>query len=614
MKKLLYGLLMAQLGAVIGCSSLGLRGGSYPDSALSNPNPAPASMAPPQFADGGASPLLDETYLNSQADFHFTMAETMSYAGQSERAIEGYKMTLVYDPRSVHVRLRLASEYVRMGMVTEAIEQAQVAMEIAPDNIEARMVLGGLYTGLKMYAPAREQFQEVTKIQPDHPEASIYLGALLAEEKKYDEAIQYFEKLAKNEEFGNTERAYYFIGRVRAEQGDEFTDKARAAFEKALSVKPEFPEATIALANLCKRDGKTAAMEKLLSSYQDKFGPDRDMARYLSQSYLEREEFAKALEQLEILDSFERDNLNVKIQIALILIEQQKYVEAAQRLEDVLVQAPDSDKVRYYLGAVYEEISRGDMAVDHYQKIPPDSTYFADATIHIAHILKAKGDIRKAVNVMEKGVAAQPEAPQMYAFWATLLDDLKDYRKAYSMLNDAVERFPSSTQLRFFLGTIQDRLGHRDETIAAMKKVIELDSQHVQALNYLAYTYAEMGTELDEALELAQRALRLQPNDGYILDTIGWIHFKQGKNDRAIELLEAAFRIKSDEAIIAEHLGDAYLRNQMWSKAQKMYMRAAKLEPDKIRSRQIAEKIANLQLQRQSPTRSPASLPGAYAE
>ncbi len=613
MKKLLWGIFAIQLGGSLGCSTLGL-GGGYPDSALSNPNPAPASMAPPEFANGGTSPLLDETYLNSQADYHFTMGETMSYAGQSEKAIEEYKLTLVYDPKSVHVRLRLASEYVRIGMVTEAIEQAEVAIEMEPASIEARMVLGGLLTGLKMFRPAREQFAEVLKLSPDHPEASIYLGALLAEEKKYDQAVAYFEKLAKNTTFSTPERAHYFIGRVRAEQGKEFYPSAKSAFAKALSVRPDFPEATMALANVLKASGETLEMEKLLDSYQDKFGPDREMARYLSQSYLEREEFVKALEQLEILDGFERDNLNVKIQIALILIEQQKYEPAAQRLEDVLVQAPDSDKVRYYLGAVYEEINKNDMAIEHYSKISSESTYFPDASVHIANLYKNQGNLVKAISHMENAIAEQSEAPHMYAFLATLLDEAKTYKKAVTMLSAAVIRFPTNPQLRFFLGTMYDRTGNRDETIAEMKKVIETDPQHVQAMNYLAYTYAELGQNLDEAMDLARAALRLQPSDGYILDTIGWIHFKRGETEKSIEMLEAAYRLKSSEAIIAEHLGDAYLRNQMWGKAQKMYQRAAQLEPDRDRNQKIHEKIANLRLQKQTPTRSPASLSNSFAE
>ncbi|NJL23824.1 MAG: tetratricopeptide repeat protein [Calothrix sp. SM1_5_4] len=116
-------------------------------------------------------------------------------------------------------------------------------------------------------------------------------------------------------------------------------------------------------------------------------------------------------------------------------------------------------------------------------------------------------------------------------------------------------------------------MGNTKGTIAEMNKVLELDKDHVQALNYLAYTYAEMGSNLEEAFEFANRALKLQPQDGYILDTLGWIHFKRGEIESAIKYLEAAFKIRPDEAIIAEHLGDAYLRHQMWQKAQTMYQR-----------------------------------------
>jgi predicted negative regulator of RcsB-dependent stress response len=93
------------------------------------------------------------------------------------------------------------------------------------------------------------------------------------------------------------------------------------------------------------------------------------------------------------------------------------------------------------------------------------------------------------------------------------------------------------------------------------------------------------------------------------LDTLGWIHFKRGDNEEAIRLLEAAVKVKSDEAIIAEHLGDAYLRHQMWQKAQKMYLKASQLETDSQRSQKIQDKIANMKDQIQQTGRSPASLP-----
>lgn len=607
MKKLLISPLGLVVAFTTGCSTIGQLGSTYRDSVLSNTNPAPKSLTPPDYSPSD-SPLKDDTYLSSQADYHFTMGETLGLEGQSQRAIEEFKLTLIYDPKSVHVRLRLASEYVRMGMVTEAVEQGEIAVEMAPENVDARMLLGGLYSGLKMFEPARQQFGAILEKDSGHPEAAIYLGALLAEERKYDESIKYFESLALNKNFKETERAHYYIGRVRSEQGQAHYVDAEKAFAKALSLRAEYPEATLALAMLFRAQGKEPQMEKLLRSYQEKFGPEREMARQLSHFYLERENYEAALEQLEFLDGYERDNLNIKIQIALILIEQKKYEQAAIRLEDVLQQAPESDKVRYYLGAVYEEIKRADLAIVHYKKIPSGSNYFPEAIVHIAHLYKNTGRADMAVDVIEAALKEQDDVPQLYAYYATLLDEQKNYKKAKDMLVTAVEKFPSNTQLRFFLGTMFDRLGNPKETIAHMSKVLEQDREHVQALNYLAYTYAEIGENLDEAAELAKRALELQPGDGYILDTIGWIHFKKGETETAIKYLEAAVKNKSDEAIIAEHLGDAYLRHQMWVKAQKMYQRAAQLEADNVRHKKIQDKLANIQVQSQKPSRVPASV------
>jgi tetratricopeptide (TPR) repeat protein len=359
---------------------------------------------------------------------------------------------------------------------------------------------------------------------------------------------------------------------------------------------------------LLRAQNREKQMEVLLRAYQDKFGPEHEMARQLSHYYLEKEQFDKALEQLEAVDNFERDNLNIKIQIALILIEQKKYDQAAVRLEDVLQQAPESVKVRYYLGAVYEEINRPDLALVHYTSIPPASEYFPEAVVHSAHMIKVAGNLQRAIDLVDKAIKQQDDVPQLYAYYATLLDEAKQYKKAVSMLTGAVEKFPSNTQLRFFLGTMQDRMGNTKETIAEMSKVIEQDKDHVQALNYLAYTYAELGRNLDDATTMAQHALELQPNDAYIMDTIGWIHFKKGEVEEAIKFLEAAHKAKIDEAIIAEHLGDAYLRRQMWQKAQKMYQKAAELEHDVDHNKKIMEKLANLRLQNPNLSRSPASI------
>ena len=95
------------------------------------------------------------------------------------------------------------------------------------------------------------------------------------------------------------------------------------------------------------------------------------------------------------------------------------------------------------------------------------------------------------------------------------------------MLQHALKEAPQNTALLFKLGAVLDTAGQRQESIATMKTIIRLDPKHASALNYLGYTYAEMGINLDQALELVHRALEIRPGDGYITDSLGWVYFKK---------------------------------------------------------------------------------------
>lgn len=582
------------------------------DSVLSNTNPAPASMSPPNF-DQTKNNSHDALTMASQADYHFTLGESLSFDGQYEKAIEEFKQTLVYDPASTSVRLRLAAEYVRAGMISEAVEQGEMVVKSNPESDDAHMFLGGLYTGMKMYQPAIEQFHAVLKHSPNNSEAAIYLGAILAEEKDYETALKHFQKLLNNKDFPDKDRAYFYIGKIETARGPSYYTEAEQAYLKALQIKPSDAEVVYDLGTLYKLQGHENKTMKMWKEYVDKNGPDKNITRALSRYYMDHAQYDRAIEQLEALEGYDKDNLNVKIQIALIFIEQKKLVKASAELQEILEQAPELDKVRFYLAAVDEELDRKDEAQEQYLKIPSTSTYYGDATIHAAHLIKDAGNAGRSLEIVKQAIAQRDDLPQLYAYYAALLDDQKQYQQALTMLQGAVEKFPDQAQLRFYLGSMYDRLGHSDQSIVEMKKVLTIDHDNVQALNYLAYTYAETDQDLDAAERLARRALQLQPNDGYILDTVGWVLFKRGKMEESIRYLEQAYRAKSDESIIAEHLGDAYLRFELWQKALRMYRKAAQLETDVEKSRRIQEKVAAAESQHQRPLlRVPASTSASH--
>jgi tetratricopeptide (TPR) repeat protein len=281
--------------------------------------------------------------------------------------------------------------------------------------------------------------------------------------------------------------------------------------------------------------------------------------------------------------------------MALILIDGKKYDNAIVKLEEILSLAPSSDKIRYYLAAVYEEKGNAKLAIENYEMIEPSSSYYPDANVRSANLMRKNDDVRGALNLLAAAVQKRDDSATLYAYYASLLDETRDYKPGISVLEKALKKFPDNTQLHFYLGSLKDKVGDTKACIEQMRKVIALDANHVQALNYLAYTLAESAGDLSEAEQLALRALDLQPNDGYILDTVGWVYFKKGDVEEAIRYLEAAYSQKQNESVVAEHLGDAYYVHELVDKAKEMYQRAITLENDQKKADRIRAKIVSIQ-------------------
>ncbi|MBI5875278.1 MAG: tetratricopeptide repeat protein, partial [Deltaproteobacteria bacterium] len=111
------------------------------------------------------------------------------------------------------------------------------------------------------------------------------------------------------------------------------------------------------------------------------------------------------------------------------------------------------------------------------------------------------------------------------------------------------------------------------------------------ALNYLGYTYAELGTNLEEALDLIKKALAIKPESGQIIDSLGWVYYKMGETDKAVSELERAIKYIPDDPVVLEHLGDAYLKKGLKDKAVDFYEKSLKIDPKNTKLKEKTEKL-----------------------
>lgn len=580
-------------------------GDAYHESSLNDLNKAPSRFSPPANEHDLNKDETSRANLQSRADYYFAMGESYALEGNSRKALESYKSVLLYDPDSPTVHLRVAVELVKLGSTSEAINHCEAALAIDEKRVDAHMLLAGLYSSIKAYDGAIKEYERAIALDPENNEAPLYLGAVYAERKQYKKALEYFVKLAKNEDFKNRYLVEYYSGRVYQEM--KLMPEAEAAFRRALERKPDFYDALIALGGLLELQGKKEQEISLYIKFQKENGPNEAIAEALAQTFLSRQEYERALEQLLILEEIGDDVLSVKVKIALIYVEQKKYEKAVDKLEETLNMAPESDKVRFYLAALFEEMKLPEKALKYFQEVPVDSNFYSESAVHAAFILKNKGKLTAAAEVLEKAMDQKPETPQLFSLYAAIMDSQNQLDKALLRLEQGLKRFPDHAQLLFYYGTVNDKLGNKELMFKTLKKVIEIDPKHSQAINYLAYTYAEESTNLNEAESLARQALQLSPNDPFIMDTLGWVLFKQGRVKEALPFLESAQSQQPTEGVIAEHLGDAYIQFRLPNKAKEMYQRAKELEPDLERQKRIDSKITSIDAVNTDP-RLPASV------
>jgi tetratricopeptide (TPR) repeat protein len=162
-----------------------------------------------------------------------------------------------------------------------------------------------------------------------------------------------------------------------------------------------------------------------------------------------------------------------------------------------------------------------------------------------------------------------------------------------------VEQFPENTRVWYEYGLYLEQSGNTEEAMLKMQHVLTIDPENPFALNYVGYTWADKGINLEEALVYLKRAAASRPEDGFIRDSLGWVYYKLGDYAKAVQELKTAVAKQPHDPTINEHLGDAYLKAGDLEKALVYYNSAVKLYNDKVKQELLRMKIKNTQKENQ---------------
>jgi tetratricopeptide (TPR) repeat protein len=302
------------------------------------------------------------------------------------------------------------------------------------------------------------------------------------------------------------------------------------------------------------------------------------------------------------------DDLRTAVRLGYLYFEERRHEEAAEQFERVLEANPGDTEVAFFLAVVRRRLGDTEGSVELFSGIPQDDDYYSEARVQIASIFERRGDYAKAIEQVELALAARPDREfQLYA--ATLLSKSGDLDGAVQAIETLLDDDPADDELLFNLGVVYGEAERIDQALIYMQRALEENPDNASALNYIGYTWAEKGVNLDEAERMIRRAIELRPDDGYIVDSLGWVYYMRARPlvqsgrtaeaqpylDRAIEELERAHELTGGDPVISEHLGDAYLLLNRKELALEKFQEALRLEPREGEQPHLLRKFETLQ-------------------
>jgi Flp pilus assembly protein TadD len=256
---------------------------------------------------------------------------------------------------------------------------------------------------------------------------------------------------------------------------------------------------------------------------------------------------------------------------------------------------PDLAEARLLIGDVFADQQNYDAAIDTYAGIDDTSPISFAGKLRTATALHELDRKEQAFALLESLVDAEPERTQALVQLGNLLRSDEQYDRAERAYSRAIERLGTPERedwsLFYARGIAYERIKQWPKAEADFRQALELEPEQPFVLNYLGYSWVDMGMHLDEARAMLNRAVALRPDDGYIVDSMGWVHYRLGEYPEAVESLERAVELEPGDPVINDHLGDAYWRVGRQREARYQWQRALTLEPDDELIETIEQKL-----------------------
>lgn len=489
---------------------------------------------------------------------------------------------LKQNPENLNARKMLGRIYLQLASgngrqprnnqdyLKKSIEQFQIITQKDPKDVEGWVTLGSLYDASNDPANAEKALQTALQLDPNNEDALSKMAEMYSDKGDSAKATQLLKQLVEK---NPSEHAYRELAQQLMQANDY--KGAADALKHALEFSPDDDRLQSGLADALLESNQ---FDEALPLYQQLAQDNPREALFplrIAMLYRLKHDLPKAQDYLTRAKKLAQpDDLDVRMEEVQLDQAEGKTQDAITALQSVLndtarkTYKPEEQQEREgWLTALVDlqrKAQQYDQAMATVNQLAALDNDPKSRTVIItrASVLADEGKVDDAVTEVRKLLKNDKSDRAIYLEIAQLYEGAKRWNEMGKALNDAEplsETKGEKIDIYFMRGAMLEREKKYEASEAAFRKVLELDPNNSQAMNYLGYTFADRNVKLEEAYQLVKKAVDLDPDKGEYLDSLGWIYYRQGKLDDAVMELQRALE-RTEDPTIHDHLGDVYAK------------------------------------------------------
>lgn len=518
--------------------------------------------------------------------YEFLLGEIAAQRGDYKTAAESYldlaKRTR--DPRLARSAVEAANE----GGLTElALEAARTWQQIEPQSAQALQVNAALLIAAKRVDEAEPYIEKLLASPGVNLQAGLMqLNRLLAGNPDKAANLRVVRKVTAKH--ADVPQAHFALAQAAAVAGEDA--EALKAIRRAEQMRPDWVDPVLFEAQILQKRSSAQAAKRLGDFVAQ--NPDSTEGRlgYARALVLDKR-LPEARTQFESVLAANPSNPEVVYAVGVLAFQLKDFTVAEKSMEKLLgMKYRDPDAVRYILGQIAEERSDWPGAVKWYDQID-DGEHALAARLRTANAMAKEGKLDAARQYLHKVAADNPgQEVQVTVAEAQLLRDAKRYQDAFDLLGASLKDDPEQPELLYDYALTAEKVDRFDVLEASLRKLIKVRPDHAHAYNALGYSLAERNERLPEAKKLILKALSLSPEDSFIIDSLGWVQYRQGDLKGALQTLRRAYEGRPDPEIGA-HLGEVLWKLGNHAEANRIWDESLKSAPDNENLRETVQRF-----------------------